>query len=110
MKKKNWFTLLLTAALSLSLLTGCGGSSKQSDAASGDNSADAPAASESRLDKVLAAGKITNVCEPYFAPYEFIDNSPVRSSSGAPIWSWPGTSPRSWAWSWRSCRWSGAPC
>ena len=40
MKKKNWFALLLTAALSLSLLTGCGGSSKQSDAASGDNSAD----------------------------------------------------------------------
>ena len=75
MKKKNWFALLLTAALSLSLLTGCGGSSKQSDAASGDNSADAPAASESRLDKVLAAGKITNVCEPYFAPYEFIDNT-----------------------------------
>lgn len=36
---------------------------------------DAPAASESRLDKVLAAGKITNVCEPYFAPYEFIDNT-----------------------------------
>ena len=27
MKKKNWFALLLTAALSLSLLTGCGGSS-----------------------------------------------------------------------------------
>ena len=26
MKKKNWFALLLTAALSLSLLTGCGGS------------------------------------------------------------------------------------
>ena len=75
MKKKNWFALLLTAALSLSLLTGCGGSSKQSEAASGDNSADAPAASESRLDKVLAAGKITNVCEPYFAPYEFIDNT-----------------------------------
>ena len=75
MKKKNWFALLLTAALSLSLLTGCGGSSKQSDAASSDNSADAPAASESRLDKVLAAGKITNVCEPYFAPYEFIDNT-----------------------------------
>ncbi len=75
MKKKNWLALLLTAALSLSLLTGCGGSSKQSDAASGDNSADAPAASESRLDKVLAAGKITNVCEPYFAPYEFIDNT-----------------------------------
>ena len=28
MKKKNWFALLLTAALSLSLLTGCGGSSR----------------------------------------------------------------------------------
>lgn len=24
---------------------------------------------------MLAAGKITNVCEPYFAPYEFIDNT-----------------------------------
>ena len=74
MKKKNWFALLLTAALSLSLLSGCGGS--QTSAASGDGSdADAPAASESRLDKVLEAGKITNVCEPYFAPYEFIDNT-----------------------------------
>lgn len=73
MKNKKWFSLLLTAALSLSLLTGCGGSNAaQTPAASGDNSA--PAA-ESRLDKVLAAGKITNVCEPYFAPYEFIDNT-----------------------------------
>ncbi len=74
MKKKNWFALLLTAALSLSLLTGCGGSQPSDSTGSGDN-ADAPAASESRLDKVLKAGKITNVCEPYFAPYEFIDNT-----------------------------------
>ena len=73
MKKKNWFALLLTAALSLSLLAGCGGSQPSDSTDSGDN-ADAPAASESRLDKVLKAGKITNVCEPYFAPYEFIDN------------------------------------
>lgn len=28
-----------------------------------------------RLEKILAEGKMTNVCEPYFAPYEFIDNS-----------------------------------
>ena len=74
MKKKNWFALLLTAALSLSLLAGCGGSQPSDSTDSGDN-ADAPAASESRLDKVLKAGKITNVCEPYCAPYEFIDNT-----------------------------------
>ena len=73
MKKKNWFALLLTAALSLSLLTGCGGAQPSDTAA--DSNADAPAAGESRLDKVLKAGKITNVCEPYFAPYEFIDNT-----------------------------------
>ena len=74
MKKKNWFALLLTAALSLSLMAGCGGSQPSDSTDSGDN-ADAPAASESRLDKVLKAGKITNVCEPYCAPYEFIDNT-----------------------------------
>ena len=32
-------------------------------------------AAQNRLEKILEEGKITNVCEPYFAPYEFIDNS-----------------------------------
>ena len=33
------------------------------------------AGAASRLDKILEEGKITNVCEPYYAPYEFIDNT-----------------------------------
>ena len=32
-------------------------------------------AAQNRLEKILEEGKITNVCEPYFAPYEFIDNT-----------------------------------
>lgn len=49
--------LVLVLVLSL-FLTGCG--KKEAS---------------NRLEKILAEGKITNVCEPYFAPYEFIDNS-----------------------------------
>ncbi len=49
--------LVLVLVLSL-FLTGCG--KKTAD---------------NRLEKILAEGKITNVCEPYFAPYEFIDNT-----------------------------------
>ena len=76
MKNKKWLSLLLTAALSLSLLTGCGGSSSASETPAASGSGDsAPAQTQTRLDKVLAEGKITNVCEPYFAPYEFIDNT-----------------------------------
>ena len=76
MKNKKWLSLLLTAALSLSLLTGCGGSSSATETPAASGSGDsAPAQTQTRLDKVLAEGKITNVCEPYFAPYEFIDNT-----------------------------------
>ena len=35
----------------------------------------APAAAKNRLEKILEAGKIVHVCEPAFAPYEFIDTS-----------------------------------
>ena len=76
MKNKKWLSLLLAAALSLSLLTGCGGSSSATETPAASGSGDsAPAQTQTRLDKVLAEGKITNVCEPYFAPYEFIDNT-----------------------------------
>ena len=68
MKNKRSITIL-TAALTAAalILSACGGSS--SSAASTE--AAQPA---NRLEKILAEGKITNVCEPYFAPYEFIDN------------------------------------
>ncbi len=58
--KKSITAGLIIAAAVLSLAA-CG---KKEEAA-------APA---NRLEKILATGRITNVCEPYFAPYEFIDN------------------------------------
>ena len=91
MKKfKRFQGAVLTAVLSAALLAGCGSSA--SPAAAGKESAKAAtteqtgnnasggqagaaATEQTRLDKILAEGKITNVCEPYFAPYEFIDNT-----------------------------------
>ncbi len=60
MKKFRKAVLVLTAAVLA--LSAC---SKKEEA---------PAQPANRLEKILAEGKITNVCEPYFAPYEFIDN------------------------------------
>ena len=76
MKARKILTLALAALLCLSSLTACGSAAAETTAATAETAATAASdAEESRLDKVLAAGKITNVCEPYFAPYEFIDNT-----------------------------------
>jgi polar amino acid transport system substrate-binding protein len=60
-RSKKAAVLALALALAAASLAGCG------------KSADKKASN--RLEKILAEKKITNVCEPYFAPYEFIDNS-----------------------------------
>lgn len=91
MKKFRHFgEVVLTAALSAALLAGCGSSAapaagtesakaaaveRTGETASGGQTGKEAAAGQTRLDKILAEGKITNVCEPYFAPYEFIDNT-----------------------------------
>lgn len=91
MKKFGHFgEVVLTAALSAALLAGCGSSAapaagmesakaaaveRTGETASGGQTGKEAAAGQTRLDKILAEGKITNVCEPYFAPYEFIDNT-----------------------------------
>ena len=68
MKNRRKLTILTAVLTAAALVLGaCGGSS--SSAATTE--AAKPA---NRLEKILAEGKITNVCEPYFAPYEFIDN------------------------------------
>lgn len=61
MKTKKLLSLVCACVLALTALSGCG-SQKETTYAN-------------RLEKIKAEGKITNVCEPYFAPYEFIDNS-----------------------------------
>ncbi|MDD6716066.1 MAG: transporter substrate-binding domain-containing protein [Firmicutes bacterium] len=91
MKKFRHFgEVVLTAAVSAALLAGCGSSAapaagtesakaaaveRTGETASGGQIGKEAAAGQTRLDKILAEGKITNVCEPYFAPYEFIDNT-----------------------------------
>ena len=91
MKKFRHFgEVVLTAALSAALLAGCGSSAapaagtesakaaaveRTGETASRGQTGKEAAAGQTRLDKILAEGKITNVCEPYFAPYEFIDNT-----------------------------------
>lgn len=91
MKKFRHFgEVVLTAAVSAALLAGCGSSAapaagtesakaaaveRTGETASGGQTGKEAAAGQTRLDKILAEGKITNVCEPYFAPYEFIDNT-----------------------------------
>ncbi|MFR1050983.1 MAG: substrate-binding periplasmic protein [Lachnospirales bacterium] len=67
MKNDKIITLALAALMTVSLPTAC------SSKAAPENSAEAEP--QSRLETVLNAGKITNVCEPYFAPFEFIDNT-----------------------------------
>lgn len=62
MKKIKAAILLL--ACTAAVLAACGGGAEKTEAAKPAN----------RLEKIFAEGKITNVCEPYFAPYEFIDN------------------------------------
>ena len=90
MKKfKRFQGAVLTAVLSAVLLAGCGRSAspaagtdaaktaatEQTGNSASGGQAGATATEQTRLDKILAEGKITNVCEPYFAPYEFIDNT-----------------------------------
>lgn len=91
MKKFRHFgEVVLTAAVSAALLAGCGSSAapaagtesakaaaveRTGETASGGQTGKEAAAGQTRLDKILAEGKITNVCEPYFAPYEFINNT-----------------------------------
>ncbi|MDD3414169.1 MAG: transporter substrate-binding domain-containing protein [Lachnospiraceae bacterium] len=55
---KRLLSVLLVVTMAASMLTGCGNKSDQS-----------------RLDKIKEAGKIQVATEPYFAPYEFIDNT-----------------------------------
>ena len=66
MKQNIWkksLAIALLSALTLTALSGCGSSSAES------------AEGESRLDKILAEGKITMVTSPDFAPLEFEDIS-----------------------------------
>lgn len=65
MKNKKWIAMLLTAAMAVTLLAGCGGGSN--DAASGSSAAEGSASSESS--NVVVVG--TN---PTFAPFEYQDD------------------------------------
>lgn len=64
MKNKKWITMLLTAAMAVTLLAGCGGGN---DAASSSAAAEGSASSESS--NVVVVG--TN---PTFAPFEYQDD------------------------------------
>lgn len=56
-KLKKAVVLTLTVALAVSAVSGCGKKK------------------ENRLEAIQKAGKLQVICEPYFAPYEFIDSS-----------------------------------
>jgi polar amino acid transport system substrate-binding protein len=79
--KKTQFKRILLVALAMVMIlasfTGCG--SKATTEASSNTEAGTTAATSSEpanlLEKIKADGKLQVICEPYFAPYEFIDSS-----------------------------------
>ncbi|MDK2867304.1 MAG: arginine/lysine/histidine transporter system substrate-binding protein [Clostridiales bacterium] len=81
MKNKSLKRLLgvtLAMAMILAAFTGC--SSKAAEAPADSNSAAASSSTATAepanlLEKIKADGKLQVICEPYFAPYEFIDSS-----------------------------------
>lgn len=78
MNKSKTIATILAATFTMSVFAaGCGSSSAGSASTQNADGSTETAATEpsNRLEEILAEGKITNVCEPYFAPYEFIDNT-----------------------------------
>ncbi|MBS7528062.1 transporter substrate-binding domain-containing protein [Fusibacter paucivorans] len=81
MKNKSLKRLLgvtLAMAMILAAFTGCGSKAAEAPAADSNNAAassTATAEPANLLEKIQADGKLQVICEPYFAPYEFIDSS-----------------------------------
>ncbi|MCD8019979.1 MAG: transporter substrate-binding domain-containing protein [Clostridiales bacterium] len=85
MKLKRFLTFTMTAALGLSLLTGCGSSSSSSSSSDADTSAEvsSEAASEDTSSEdseevtTVSEGVLTMATNAYFPPYEYYEGSEI---------------------------------
>ena len=90
MKTKKLLALLMAGAMSVSMLSGCGGSAAKTDDSSAD-AADTSASAESDIDYVKSNGKLV-IGITDFAPMDI--RKTARTSGSALTRTWQRLSPR----------------